>query len=53
MQITEKKNLDQKLGKLGMWSGKAGNAVKYLGGISEYDELIEQGKIDISIEVGI
>lgn len=57
MQIIDKNQLNAKLGKFGMWSGKAGNViiseVKYLGGIPDFDELIENGKIDLSVTNGI
>ncbi len=57
MQIIDKNQLNDELGKFGMWSGKAGNAiiseVKYLGGIPDFDELVEKGKIDISVSNGI
>jgi len=43
MNILDKNQLEDKLGKFGIWSGKAGNAiigeVKYLGGIPEIDQL--------------
>lgn len=50
MNILDKNQLDEKFGKFGMWSGKAGNAIigemQYLGGIPEIDQLIENKKID-------
>ena len=50
MEILDKNQLDKKLGKFGMWSGKAGNAIivemQYLGGIPAIDQLIENKKID-------
>ena len=56
MQIIDKNQLDEKLGKFGMWSGKAGNAiiseVKYVGGIPDFDELVEKGKVDLSVTNG-
>jgi hypothetical protein len=53
MNILDKIQLDEKFGKFGMWSGKAGNAIigemGYLGGIPEIDKLIENKKIDPKI----
>jgi hypothetical protein len=53
MNILDKNKLDEKFGKFGMWSGKAGNAIigemQYLGGIPEIDQLIEKNKIDPKI----
>lgn len=50
MNILDKNQLDEKFGKFGMWSGKAGNAIigemQYLGGVPEIDQLIENKKID-------
>lgn len=57
MKIKDQSQLDEELGKFGMFSGKAGNAiisyVKYLGGISEFDEIFTDSKIanGISFEV--
>lgn len=53
MNILEKKQLDERFGKFGIWSGKAGNAIigemQYLGGIPEIDQLISNKKIDPKI----
>ncbi len=53
MQIIDKNQLNDKLGKFGMWSGKVGDSiigeVKYLGGIPDLDELIEIGQINLKV----
>jgi hypothetical protein len=53
MNILDKNQLDEKFGKFGVWSGKAGNAIigeiQYLGGMPEIDQLIENNKIDPKI----
>ena len=50
MNVLDKNQIDEKFGKFGVWSGKAGNAIigelQYLGGIPEIDQLIENNKID-------
>lgn len=57
MQIIDKNQLDDKFGKFGMWSGKAGNAiiseVKYIGGIPDFDKLAEKEKVNLSVTNGI
>lgn len=57
MQISDKNQLNDKLGKFGIWSGNAGNTmiseVKYLGGIPAFDELVENKKVNLSIANGI
>jgi len=53
MNVLDKNQIEEKFGKFGMWSGKAGNALigemQYLGGIPEIDQLIENNKIDLKI----
>jgi hypothetical protein len=50
MNVLDKNQLDERFGKFGIWSGKAGNTIigemQYLGGIPEIDQLIENKKID-------
>ena len=57
MEILNKKQIAEKLGKFSFFSGKGGNAiinqVKYLGGITPFDEMIENGKIDPKISLDI
>lgn len=57
MEILDKKQLEKKLGKFGIFSGEAGNAivsqVNYLGGITAFDNLIEEEKVDLRLSNAI